>query len=69
LKVSPAEAITVGDTRFDIEAAAKVVLKTIALTCGGTVEPVLRQAGAIAVFRDPAHLLAEYDKLLLLPLH
>ncbi|KAF5406549.1 MAG: Phosphoglycolate phosphatase [Candidatus Udaeobacter sp.] len=64
LKVSPAEAITVGDTRFDIEAAAKVGLKTIALTCGGTVEPVLRQAGAIAVFRDPAHLLAEYDKLL-----
>jgi HAD superfamily hydrolase (TIGR01509 family) len=64
LKVSPAEAITVGDTRFDVEAAAKVGLKTIGLTCGGTPEPVLREAGAIAVFRDPAHLLAAYDKLL-----
>jgi len=35
LNVKPAEAIAVGDTRFDVEAAAKVGLKTIALTCGG----------------------------------
>lgn len=64
LNIKPVEAIAVGDTRFDVEAAAKVGLKTIALTCGGTAEQVLRKAGAIAVFRDPAHLLAEYDKLL-----
>lgn len=64
LNVRPAEAIAVGDTRFDIAAAAKVGLRTIALTCGGTPEQVLRQAGAITVFRDPAHLLAEYDNLL-----
>ena len=64
LNVRPSEAITVGDTRFDIEAVAKVGLRTIALTCGGTAEQLLRQAGAIAVFRDPAHLLAEYDNLL-----
>jgi len=62
VKVSPDEAITVGDTRFDVEAAAKAGLRTIALTCGGTDESVLRKAGAIAVYRDPAHLLAEYDK-------
>jgi beta-phosphoglucomutase-like phosphatase (HAD superfamily) len=61
VNVSAGEAITVGDTRFDIEAAAKAGLGTIALTCGGTDESVLRKAGAIAVFRDPAHLLAEYD--------
>jgi HAD superfamily hydrolase (TIGR01509 family) len=59
LNARPAEAIAVGDTRFDVQAAAKVGLKTIALTCGGTAEEVLRQSGAIAVFRDPAHLLAE----------
>jgi HAD superfamily hydrolase (TIGR01509 family) len=59
LNVRAAEAIAVGDTRFDVEAAAKVGLKTIALTCGGTAEEVLRQSGAIVVFRDPAHLLAE----------
>jgi HAD superfamily hydrolase (TIGR01549 family) len=57
------EAITVGDTRFDIEAAAKARLKTIALTCGGTTEAVLRSAGAIAIYRDPADLLAHYDSL------
>ena len=62
VKVSPDEAITVGDTRFDVEAAAKAGLRTIALTCGGTDESVLRKAGAVAVYRDPAHLLAEYDK-------
>jgi HAD superfamily hydrolase (TIGR01509 family) len=64
LNVKPAEAIAVGDTRFDVEAAAKVGLKTVALTCGGTAEQVLRQAGAIAVFRDPAYIVADYDKLI-----
>ena len=64
LSVSPNEAITVGDTRFDIEAAAKAGLVTIALLCGGTAESVLREAGAIAIYRDPADLLAHYDTLL-----
>jgi hypothetical protein len=39
----------------------------IALTFGGTDESVLRKAGAIAVFRDPAHLLPEYDTVLCPP--
>jgi HAD superfamily hydrolase (TIGR01549 family) len=62
--VSPKDAITVGDTRFDIEAAAKAGLATIALLCGGIAENVLRKAGAIAIYRDPADLLAHYDGLL-----
>ena len=62
--VSPKEAITVGDTRFDIEAAAKAGMATIALLCGGTAENVLRKAGAIAIYRDPADLLSHYDRLL-----
>jgi HAD superfamily hydrolase (TIGR01549 family) len=64
LSVSPNEAITVGDTRFDIEAAAKAGLSTVAVTCGGTSEAVLREAGAIAIYRDPADLLTHYDTLL-----
>jgi HAD superfamily hydrolase (TIGR01549 family) len=64
LSVLPNEAITVGDTRFDIEAAAKAGLSTVAVTCGGTSEAVLREAGAIAIYRDPADLLAYYDTLL-----
>ena len=61
--VSPADAVTVGDTKFDIEAAKKAGLKTIAFVCGGTPESVLRQAGAIAIYRDPADFLAHYDQL------
>jgi HAD superfamily hydrolase (TIGR01549 family) len=60
--ISPADAVTVGDTRFDVEAAKKADLRTIAFLCGGTTESVLRQAGAIAIYRDPADLLAHYDK-------
>lgn len=61
--MSPADAVTVGDTTFDIEAAKKTHLKTIAFLCGGTSEPVLRRAGAIAIYRDPADFLAHYDEL------
>ena len=60
---SPADAVTVGDTRFDIEAAAKAGLKTIAFLCGGTSEAVLREVGAIAIYSDPADFLAHYDEL------
>ncbi len=61
--ISPADAVTVGDTRFDIEAAGKAGLTTIAFLCGGTSESVLREAGAIAIYRDPADFLAHYDEL------
>jgi HAD superfamily hydrolase (TIGR01549 family) len=61
--ISPADAVTVGDTRFDIEAARKAGLKTIAFLCGGTSESVLRQAGAVVIYRDPADFLAHYDEL------
>jgi HAD superfamily hydrolase (TIGR01549 family) len=61
--ISPADAVTVGDTRFDIEAARKAGLKTIAFLCGGTSESVLRKAGAVAIYRDPADFLAHYDEL------
>jgi HAD superfamily hydrolase (TIGR01549 family) len=63
-EMSPADAITVGDTRFDIEAAGKAGMATIGLLCGGTAENVLRETGAIAVYRDPADMLANYDGLL-----
>jgi HAD superfamily hydrolase (TIGR01549 family) len=61
--ISPADAVTVGDTRFDIEAAGKAGLKTNAFLCGGTSESVLREAGAVAIYRDPADFLANYDEL------
>ena len=57
------EAIAVGDTPFDVEAAAKIGLRTIALTCGGKTEEVLRKAGAIAIYKDPADLLAHLTQI------
>jgi len=60
--IPPSDAITVGDTRFDIQAAKKAGLATIAFLCGGTSESILRQAGAIAIYRDPADFLAHYDE-------
>ena len=61
-EISSAEAVTVGDTRFDIEAAKKTGLRTIAFLCGGTAESVLREAGSIAIYRDPADFLEHYQQ-------
>jgi HAD superfamily hydrolase (TIGR01509 family) len=58
--VSNLEAIVVGDTRFDVEAAEKAGLKTIGFLCGGKSAEELRGAGAIAIYRDPADLLENY---------
>jgi len=62
LHVSAERAIAVGDTRFDVEAANKIGLATIGMLCGGAAaEETFRRAGAIAVYKDPADLLANYD--------
>ena len=60
LHVQTQEAIVVGDTPYDIEAAKKIELPTIALLCGGFPEDELVASGAVAIHRDPADLLASY---------
>ena len=60
--LSPDQIIVVGDTPYDAEAAAKAGLRTIGLLCGGFPEHDLRKAGCIAIYRDPAHLLADYER-------
>jgi len=57
----PDQAIVVGDSPFDAEAAGKAALRTIGVLCGGFPEGDLRGAGCIALYRDPADLLARYD--------
>jgi HAD superfamily hydrolase (TIGR01509 family) len=52
--VAPDEAIVVGDTPYDVIAAARCGMKTIALLCGGFPAEALREAGAIAIFDDVA---------------
>ena len=56
---SPQELVMIGDTAYDIEAAAKVNIKTIAFRCGGWSDKDL--AGAIMIYDGPADLLAHYD--------
>jgi HAD superfamily hydrolase (TIGR01549 family) len=55
----PQELVMVGDTPYDIEAAAKVKVKTIAFRCGGWSDKDL--AGAISIYDGPADLLAHYE--------
>ena len=58
----PTEAIVVGDTPYDAIAAVKVNLKTIGLLCGGFPEQSLKDAGCVAIYKDPADLLAHYEE-------
>ncbi len=60
--VRPAEAVVVGDTPYDVEAAKKAGIRTVALLSGGFKEESLREAGAVAVYRDAADLLENYDE-------
>jgi len=59
--VEPAEAIVVGDTPYDAEAAGKLSLRTIGVLCGGFPEAELRAAGCVQLFTDPADLLERYE--------
>jgi phosphoglycolate phosphatase-like HAD superfamily hydrolase len=60
--VQPSDAIAIGDTPYDAEAAGKLNIKTIGVLCGGFPEAELRDAGCIAIFNDPADLLARYEQ-------
>ena len=55
------DAMVVGDTPYDAEAASKAGIRTVGLLCGGWPEDALRQAGCVAVYEDSADLLAHYD--------
>ncbi|MEU7380509.1 HAD family hydrolase [Streptomyces sp. NPDC042207] len=55
----PAErAVFVGDTVWDMQAGSRAGVRCVAVLCGGIPRADLEQAGAGAVYDDPAHLLA-----------
>lgn len=60
--VAPDEAVVVGDTPYDVQAAAKAGIQTIGLLSGGFMEEALREAGAVAVYRDVSDLLDNYEE-------
>ncbi len=59
--VRPSEAVVVGDTPYDAQAAGKAGVKTIGLLSGGFPEEDLRAAGCDPIYRDAADLLANFD--------
>ncbi len=59
--VRPAEAVVVGDTPYDAEAAGKAGLRTVGLLSGGFPEEDLRAAGCARIYKDAADLLANYE--------
>ena len=54
------DAVMIGDTPYDIEAAARAGVRTIAFRSGGWNEPALQ--GAIAIYDGPWDLLATLDE-------
>ena len=56
--LSAAEVVMLGDTPYDVEAAQKAGIQSIGVRCGGWTAPDLK--GALAVYNDPADLLAHY---------
>lgn len=54
------EVLMLGDTAYDIESGKNAGVSTIALRCGGWKDSDLQ--GAVAIYNDPADLLAHYDE-------
>jgi membrane protein len=60
LGIDAKEALVVGDTPYDIEAAGKCGIAAVALRSGKFSDEMLRAAGAVAIYDDAAALLAGY---------
>jgi phosphoglycolate phosphatase-like HAD superfamily hydrolase len=58
-RCSPGEAVMLGDTPYDVQAAAKAGVRTVALRSGGHSDENL--SGAIAIYDDAADLLRNFD--------
>jgi HAD superfamily hydrolase (TIGR01549 family) len=65
LKLKGADAVAIGDTPYDAEAAGKAKIATIGVLCGGFPESSLRQAGCVQIYPGPAALFARLADSLL----
>ncbi|MFH6784027.1 MULTISPECIES: HAD family hydrolase [Methylobacterium] len=54
------QAVVIGDSPYDAEAAVKAGLPAIGVLCGGFPEAALSEAGCTAIYRDPQDLLDGY---------
>jgi HAD superfamily hydrolase (TIGR01509 family) len=65
LKIDGKDAVAIGDSPYDAEAANKAFVRTIGMLCGGFTKSALRKAGCLEVYPGPAALLASFDRSLL----
>jgi phosphoglycolate phosphatase-like HAD superfamily hydrolase len=57
LGIEGPDAVAIGDTPYDADAARKAGISTIGMLCGGFTEADLRKGGCVAVYPGPAALL------------
>jgi len=61
LNVEPKDAVAVGDSPYDAQAASKAGVKAVGVLSGCFTEKALREAGCVAVYPGPAALFACLD--------
>ncbi len=59
--LKPADAVFVGDARWDVEAAGRAGVRCVGVASGVTGEEQLAAAGAVATYSDLPHLLQSFD--------
>lgn len=65
LEIAGGDAVAVGDTPYDAEAAGKAGVRTVGVLCGGFAESLLRQAGCIQIYPGPAAIFCCFENSLL----
>src|SRR2546421_10861037 len=59
--LAASQVVLVGDSVWDVRAAARLDIPCVGVTCGGTSAEELTRAGAVAGYQDPADLLSPPD--------
>ena len=60
LDIEGADAVAIGDTSYDAEAAGTASIATIGVLCGGVSERSLRRTGCVEIYPGPAGLFARF---------
>ena len=63
--VAASDAVAIGDTPYDAQAAREAGMNVIGVLCGGFAEKDLRASGCTAIYRDPEDLLRRFDDSIL----
>jgi HAD superfamily hydrolase (TIGR01549 family) len=69
LALDPEDAVAIGDSPYDAEAATRAGMAVVGVRCGGFDEALLRDAGCVEIYDGPGDLLGRFDSSLLAPRH